>query len=75
MNTEPLTCLPAYGLSPSREANHFPVVSTCTHLNPARAGLIRIGQERLKRYRWSSYPWVTRESQAVGQVSWSRRRR
>ena len=40
-----------------REANYFPVVSTYIHLNPARAGLIRIGQERLKRYRWSSYPW------------------
>ena len=26
-------------------------------MNPARAGRIRIGQERLKRYRWSSYPW------------------
>ena len=33
------------------------MVSPYIHLNPARAGLIRIGQERLKRYRWSSYPW------------------
>ena len=39
------------------EENYFPVVSTYIHLNPARAGLIRIGQERLKRYRWSSYLW------------------
>ena len=48
-----------------REANYFPVVGTCIHLNPAGAGLIRIGQERLKRDRWSSY---TRVSQAVGKV-------
>ena len=32
------------------EEDYFPVVSTYIHLNPARAGLIRIGQERLKRY-------------------------
>ena len=36
---------------------YFEVVGTYIHLNPARAGLIRIGQERLRRYRWSSYPW------------------
>jgi len=35
----------------------FSVVSTYIHLNPARAGLIRIGEEKLKQYRWSSYPW------------------
>ena len=41
-----------------KEGEHyFQVVSTYVHLNPARAGLIRVGQERLKRYRWSSYPW------------------
>src|SRR5258708_5725004 len=40
-----------------QEENYFQVVSTYIHLNPARAKLIRIGQERLKRYRWSSYPW------------------
>ena len=39
------------------EENYFQVVSSYIHLNPARAGLIRIGRERLKRYRWSSYPW------------------
>jgi REP element-mobilizing transposase RayT len=39
------------------EENYFQVVSTYIHLNPARAGLIRIGREGLKRYRWSSYPW------------------
>ena len=37
--------------------DYFQVVSTYIHLNPARAGLIAIGRERLKRYRWSSYPW------------------
>ena len=37
--------------------NYFAVVSTYIHLNPARAGLIRPGEQRLKRYRWSSYPW------------------
>ena len=36
---------------------YFEVASTYIHLNPARAGLIRIGQERLKGYQWSSYPW------------------
>jgi putative transposase len=40
-----------------QEGMYFQVVSTYIHLNPARAGLIRVGQERLKRYRWSSYPW------------------
>ena len=49
---------------------YFEVVATYIHLNPARAGLVRIGQERLKRYRWSSYPsywsrprpeWLCRE--------------
>ena len=37
--------------------NYFEVVSTYIHLNPARAGLIRAGEDRLARYRWSSYPW------------------
>ena len=37
------------------EADYFQVVSTYIHMNPARAKLIRVGQERLKRYRWSSY--------------------
>ncbi|MGH8023752.1 MAG: transposase [Limisphaerales bacterium] len=38
-----------------REPMYFQVVSTYIHLNPARAGLPRIGQQRLKTYRWSSY--------------------
>jgi putative transposase len=40
-----------------KEENYFQVVSTYIHLNPARAGLIRIGKDRLKRFKWSSYPW------------------
>ena len=40
-----------------KQENYFQVLSTYIHLNPARAKLITIGQERLKRYRWSSYPW------------------
>ena len=38
-------------------AGYLATVSTYIHLNPARAGLIRSGEEKLKRYRWSSYPW------------------
>jgi len=45
--------------------NYLETVSTYIHLNPARAGLIQIGQERLKRYRWSSYLWyLSRECPA-----------
>src|SRR5205807_1035381 len=40
-----------------QDANYLQFVSTYIHLNPARAGLIRIGQEKLKGYPWSSYPW------------------
>lgn len=40
-----------------QEGQYFQVVSTYIHLNPARAGLIHIGEQKLKRYRWSSYPW------------------
>jgi putative transposase len=36
---------------------YFQIASTYIHLNPARAGLVRIGQEPLKGYRWSSYRW------------------
>jgi REP element-mobilizing transposase RayT len=35
---------------------YLQVVSTYIHLNPARAGLIRIGEQSLNTYRWSSYP-------------------
>ena len=52
---------------------YFPVVSTYIHLNPARAGLIRIGAERLKRYRWSSYPWyLNRAGKRAGWLSTGR---
>ena len=52
---------------------YFEVVGTYIHLNPARAGLIRVGQEALKRYRWSSYPWYLSR---VGQgPKWLRRER
>jgi putative transposase len=46
-----------YKAVPVDGSGYFSVVSTYIHLNPARAGLIEIGQEPLKRYRWSSYPW------------------
>src|SRR5439155_15177234 len=36
--------------------DYLQVVSTYIHLNPARARLIRVGEERLKSYPWSSYP-------------------
>ena len=48
-----------YKAVPVEAANvgYLEAVSTYIHLNPARAGLIEIGKEKLKRYRWSSYPW------------------
>jgi putative transposase len=39
-----------------KDANYLQVVSTYIHLNPARAGLIRVGREALESYPWSSYP-------------------
>jgi REP element-mobilizing transposase RayT len=47
------------------EAVSSEAVSSYIHLNPARAGLIRIGQEKLKRYRWSSYPSYVGGSRGV----------
>jgi len=41
----------------AKDPQYLQVVSTYIHLNPARAGLMRIGRDKLKRYRWSSYPW------------------
>jgi len=38
-------------------AGYWERVSTYIHLNPARAGLIEIGMQRLKVYRWSRYGW------------------
>ncbi len=46
-----------YKAAPVDANGYFAVVSTYIHLNPARAVLIEIGKEPLKRYGWSSYPW------------------
>ena len=35
------------------EEAYFGVVSTYIHLNPVRAGLVRVGEQRLREYRWS----------------------
>jgi REP element-mobilizing transposase RayT len=48
--------------------NYFEVVSTYIHLNPARGKLIKIGKERLSRYRWSSYPLYLKGTQ--GRPGW-----
>lgn len=43
-------------------APYFQTVSTYIHLHPARAKLIRIGEQKLWEYPWSSYPhYVRRE--------------
>ena len=47
------------------------MVSTYIHLNPARAGLIQIGKERLSAYRWSSYPFYA--GRAKRWPTWLRR--
>jgi putative transposase len=49
----------------AENVGYLETVSTYIHLNPARAGLIRIGKEKLKRYRWSSYPWYLKSSGAA----------
>lgn len=54
-------------------AGYLETVSSYIHLNPARAGLIRIGREKLKDYRWSSYPWYVRGSRAI--PAWLERER
>lgn len=41
---------------------YFQTVSTYIHLNPARAKLIRIGEEKLWEYPWSSYPAYVRRA-------------
>ena len=38
------------------EPNYLQFVSTYIHLNPVRAGLVYPGKDKLKTYRWSSYP-------------------
>jgi putative transposase len=57
----------------AENATYWEVVSTYIHLNPARAGLIQAGKERLEKYRWSSYPYYVR--QANGPPTWLRRER
>jgi REP element-mobilizing transposase RayT len=47
----------------SQSPAYFEVVATYIHLNPARAGLIRVGKEPLDRYRWSSYPWYLKPAE------------
>ena len=44
---------------------YLEAVSTYIHLNPARAGLIEIGKQKLKSYLWSSYPWYLAPSSQV----------
>ena len=44
------------------QGSYFQVVSTYIHLNPARAQLVNVGRQRLKRYRWSSYPWYLKRA-------------
>lgn len=46
------------------EPEYFQVVSSYIHLNPARAKLIRVGEEKLWEYRWSSYPGYVRRAEA-----------
>lgn len=41
---------------------YLQTVSTYIHLNPARAKLIRIGEQKLWEYRWSSYPSYVKEA-------------
>ena len=57
----------------AENAGYLEVVSTYIHLNPARAGLIRIGRDKLKRYRWSSYPWYIGNGRGV--PAWLERKR
>ena len=46
-------------------SGYLEVVSSYIHLNPARSGLIEIGKEKLKRYRWSSFPWYLGAPKAI----------
>ena len=42
-------------LMKTQKVSRLPI-GTYIHLNPVRGGLIRIGQEPLQNYRWSSFP-------------------
>jgi REP element-mobilizing transposase RayT len=57
----------------AENAGYLEVVSSYIHLNPARAGLIRIGRDKLKHYRWSSYPWYVGGGR--GRPGWLERKR
>jgi len=39
-----------------QEANYVQFVSTYIHLNPVRAGLVPQGRNKLRQFKWSSYP-------------------
>ncbi len=39
-----------------QEASYVQFVSTYIHLNPVRAGRVAQGRNKLRQYRWSSYP-------------------
>ena len=54
-------------------AGYLEVVSTYIHLNPARAGLIHVGQQKLKDYHWSSYPGYVQAGR--GAPDWLERER
>jgi REP element-mobilizing transposase RayT len=54
-------------------AGYLEAVSSYIHLNPARAGVIVIGRDKLKRYRWSSYPWYVGGGR--GAPAWLERKR
>jgi len=53
------------------EGLYFQTVSTYIHLNPARAKLIRVGEQKLWEYPWSSYPHYARG----GGPEWSAKER
>ncbi|MDR3564118.1 MAG: transposase [Negativicutes bacterium] len=46
----------------AESAEYFQTVSTYIHLNPARAKLIQIGEQKLWEYPWSSYPSYVRRT-------------
>ena len=45
----------------AESAEYLQTVSTYIHLNPARAKLIQIGEQKLWEYAWSSYPSYVRQ--------------
>ena len=55
------------------KAGYLEAVSTYIHLNPVRAGLVKAGRQKLKDYRWSSYPWYV--SRGGGGPAWLERER